>query len=35
VGLRDILFGRKRLPKANLDHLYAIPGAGVTLEGGA
>ncbi|MFQ5425689.1 MAG: hypothetical protein ACE5EV_01255 [Gaiellales bacterium] len=32
MGLRDILFGRKRLPKANIDHLFAIPGAGVTLE---
>lgn len=32
MGLRDILFGRKRLPAANVDHLFRISTVGVTME---
>jgi hypothetical protein len=32
VGLRDVLFGKKRLKGANLDRLFALSTARVTLE---
>ena len=32
MGLRDILFGRKRLPEANVDSLFRISTAGVTMD---
>jgi hypothetical protein len=32
VGLLDVLFGKKRLPKAKLDRLFALSTARITLE---
>ena len=32
MGLRDVLFGRKRLKEAKRDELFALPPAAVTLE---
>ena len=32
MGLRDVLFGRKRLPEASTDKLFALSTAAVTLE---
>jgi hypothetical protein len=35
VGLLKNLFGRADVPKANLDNLFAVPSAAITLEVGA
>jgi hypothetical protein len=35
VGLLKSLFGRSDPPKANLDNLFAVPSAAITLEAGA
>jgi hypothetical protein len=32
VGLRNVLFGRSTPAPADLDHLFALPSAGITLE---